>query len=131
MITKSVSPDDPTTDIAIQKLQLQVVYDYYTRPRGRVSLSVQIPESISPYIVCDKEDLHGRKDGLGDFSRDYVKNTTLTMSAPTEVGGKQFVAWAEGGAWQGEKLVNAQIVSSDAKLSIVLAKDRTLRLVYK
>ncbi len=130
-IAKTITPDDPTTDAIVDKLELQIVYDYHKRQTDRVSLMIQVPVGLTPYISISATDLNGLKDGMGDFVRDYPKKAKVTVVAPPIYGGSKFLEWREGGVWVGSTLVGGKAIpSKGSEVEVDLPRSRSVRAVY-
>ncbi|MBN1125166.1 MAG: hypothetical protein JXA82_09165, partial [Sedimentisphaerales bacterium] len=85
--------------IVISDLTLKVSYDYAAADDPTVVIATRIqPENNQPYFVVDTEDINGRQDGIGAFSRIYERSLfgsrKVTITAPSLVGGWRFEKWA-------------------------------------
>ncbi len=130
-ITNTLTPDDPTADVSVDKLELQIIYDYHKRQADRVSLMVQVPVGLTPYISISAIDRNGLKDGMGDFVRDYPRKSKVTVAAPPVYGGRKFLEWREGGVWVGSTLVGGKTIpSKGSEVEVDLPKSRSVRAVY-
>ncbi|MBN1815719.1 MAG: right-handed parallel beta-helix repeat-containing protein [Sedimentisphaerales bacterium] len=84
--------------IVISGLTLKVSYDYAAANAPTVVIANRLePENILPYFVVDTEDINGRQDGIGAFSRVYERSLfgsrKVTIIAPALVGGWRFDKW--------------------------------------
>jgi hypothetical protein len=67
---------------------------YYT-------LTVESSGAAAVSIDVSPADVDGNSDGTTDFERIYAKNTSVTLTAPAESGGKDFDHWEVDGVSQG------------------------------
>ncbi|HUT24080.1 MAG TPA: DUF4214 domain-containing protein, partial [Sumerlaeia bacterium] len=93
ILTKDVNTETGA-DIAIDRLRLEVVYDFVRRRTSQAGLRVIVSEpGFQPHFIVSKPDLNERQDGRGGFYRTYMRQETVTVQAPERYGAWQFQKW--------------------------------------
>lgn len=117
--------------VVIDHLSLKFTYDFYRKSTKLVTLDVQVPEGMSPYIACDATDITGLTDGRGDFIRTYPRDSSVQLKAEPTYGDQRFVEWREGGRWEGKDLVGGTSIGTDPSITINLSSHKVIRAIYK
>lgn len=99
LIIKRKVNTDNDVDIALDKLILQITYEYTPKSAmNLVQLHVAALDSnlntrLLPHFYFNTVDNNKRQDGVGDIYRTFTRNRTVTVEAPTTHGAWKFSHW--------------------------------------
>lgn len=95
VITKAVNTDNGS-DIVLDDLRLELVYDFVPKSVNKAALEVLAPPNgLMPYIITDVADQNARQDGRGGFRRHFTKGQSVSLTAPQSYGSYKFVKWTD------------------------------------
>jgi hypothetical protein len=92
LLTKNVSTDNGT-DFVIDDLVFEIQYDFNPTSSNMRDLTVRVSDDLAPVITVSQQDLNGRQDGQGDFSRVFAPFTVVALQAPPTYGQFVFDRW--------------------------------------
>ena len=85
-------------DIIVDSLVLKLQYDFTKRPQNYCTIDIKSSDGLLPYIACSVEDINGRKNGHGSFSRLYQRNSLeVNFNAVDKYETYHFVNWTDKG----------------------------------
>jgi hypothetical protein len=84
------------------------------------TLTVNATASSAPTIVVSPTDATGLANGATSFTRTYANGTDVTLTAPTTVGGLNFLRWMQDGA----------LLTYSNVVTVTLGANHTMTAVY-
>ncbi len=83
--------------IVIDKLRLELRYDFKQRPVNLVNIEVITNDGLLPYYRVDRMDNNNRQDGWGHIHRSYHESSTgtTTITTPENYGIWKFTGWTD------------------------------------
>lgn len=82
------------TSPAIRELKLRLSYSFSKKKPSMKALHIVPSEKdLTPYFILDRADTNSRKDGRGDFTRNYYQNSSVAIQATREYGQWRFDHW--------------------------------------
>jgi hypothetical protein len=117
-LTRFQYPED--LNATIQSMQLAVDVDFFRRTSSLARLNVR-SNAGGQYVVVDRDDVAGRRDGIGVFTRHYQSGDVVTLIAEPNRGQFRFKEWVDG---------SGKVLGTDPKLTISLDGDLNVVAVY-
>jgi hypothetical protein len=107
LITKEVNTDNQI-DMVIDDIRIEVQFDFFNTTGNQRELDVHVAGDLAPQIVVSQQDINGRQDGEGDFTRVFAPSSRVTLNAPPSYGRFVFDRWVVNGQ---EGLANVSALS--------------------
>lgn len=95
------------------------ILQVYVLPEFQLTVNSS-PNTTSPSITVVPNDIQGRGDGSGGFTRTYANGTLVSLTAPLTADGRSFQKWQ----------LNGADYSTSPNVSVALSGSETLTAVY-
>jgi hypothetical protein len=121
MPTEFINTDNGI-DFALDSLSLELTYNYTPKPSTLTYLNIKPSDNdLKPLFTVGSVDNNKRYDGWGDILRNYLKGTTVQITAPTAYGARNFVRWRD---------LAGTTLSTAPQMNVGLATDKIIFAEY-